>query len=302
MSESEQHNANNVLVVRRKLPLRDRVAASRSIVLLLFTALVIGALGGMTAVALGVPLGALEWPMITVMMGLAMAVIVGAAAVSVAAASTARINKKRKKLLGLQKKLMEEPAEDVCNDLHTLVQGYLDLKEFQVADHYSALLLKQSALAPEQRATKLAEIVTTIGCWASTPEYHEKPNYWLVWLFESRGQLTLTPNELQYNSKRISFVIDLADIRDISIAHHPRWLKPITLEYLVLTFLSDGQEHDIFLTPSFAQTDSISQVNSTIHSWVDIIKAAQQRRVGARAIERMRAQIPGVGSSSEQKV
>jgi hypothetical protein len=301
MPESEP-NATNVLVVRRKLSLRDRAAASQSIILLILACLLFGALGGAAAIALGVPLGALHWPLLVVMMALACSVIVALGAVTLLAAGTARINKKRKKLLALQKQLTAQASEDVCSDLQTLVQGYLELKEYQVADHYSALLLQQSALAPEKRATKIAELVTRVGCWASSPEYHRKPNYWLVWLFEARGQLTLTANELQFESKRISFSVDLADLREVTIEHHPRWLKPAKLEYIALTFLCEGQEHQIYLTPSFAQSDSVTHINDSVRNWLEIIKAAQQRRVGARAIEKMRAQIPGVGSSSQQKV
>lgn len=298
----DEHNAENGLVVRRKLSLRERASSSRGLLLLGGVALAVGFVAGFVAVCVGIPLGALHsMPMMT-LIALFIGAVFGLGLVGIVAAGAAIGTSKRRNLMELQNRLAEQGSQDLCTDLQTLVNGYLELKEFEVADHYSTLLLKQSALPQEQRSAKLTEPVTTIGCWASTPEYHHKPNYWLVWLFEARGRLTITAKQLQFASKRITLDIDLADIRSIEIAHHPRWLKPRTMNYLTVSFLSDGTEQCIHLTPSYSEFDGITEVNRTVGAWSDLVKAAQQRRIAARAIEKMRAQIPGVGSSSEQKV
>lgn len=298
----DEHNAENGLVVRRKLSLRDRAASSRGLLLLGGGALAVGFIAGFVAVSVGIPLGALQSMPVMTLLAIFVGALFGLVLVGIVAAGTAIGTGKRRKLMELQKRLSEQGSQDLCTDLQTLVNGYLELKEFQVADHYSSLLLKQSALPQEQRSTKLTEPVTTIGCWASTPEYHRKPNYWLVWLFEARGSLTITAKQLQFASKRITLDIDLADIRSVDIEHHPRWLKPRTMSYLLISFLNDGTEQCIHLTPSYSEFDGITEINRNVELWSELIKAAQQRRIGARAIEKMRAQIPGVGSSSEQKV
>lgn len=296
MPETED-NAVNGLVVRSKLPLSERLRDSSAIWMFVLLCFILGAVAGFVSVRLH-----LGYSLVAMFGYFCVGVAMAAASVVALSGATKLAAKKRIKLTELQEKLAESGSDDICRDLDVLIKGHMALKEFDVADHFSNKLLELSALPVEQRTPKLLDVMQTTQCWVSTPLYHKKLNYYLLWLFESRGTLTMTGKRLRYKSKRIGFDIDLADLRDVSIGHHPRWMKPIPFKYLILTFVDEGREQKVFVTPSLSQADTIWEANKLTDRWHQKLLQARERRVGARAIEKMRSNLPGLGSESEQTV
>lgn len=292
-------NAINGLVVRQRLSLSERLRDSKTIFVCLGAIFAFSFCVGLYASIFGIPVAFSSFGFFGCF---TFGLLIGLAAVFALSGTNKMLSKKKRALLELQKKMLREPSEDLCRDLDTLVKGYLKQKNYAVADFYSNKLLQQSALAPSERANRLRDVMLSIGAWVSTPKYHKKPNYYLVWLFESRGMLTMTSSRLQYTSKRISFDIDLADVREISVRHHSRWLKPIPFRYLAIKFVDDGMEQCLYVTPSHSQAETIFETNAAVEEWHQYILVARDQRIGSRAIERMKAQVPGVESSSEQSV
>jgi hypothetical protein len=114
---------------------------------------------------------------------------------------------------------------------------------------------------------KLADWVVTTECWASTDKYQKGWNYKLVWLFETRGVLTLSPNLLHFQSKKFSFSCVPSSLLSIEIKRHPLWLKPIPFRYISLTINESGVRHVFNLTPSFGQTDTVFDCNRLVDVW-----------------------------------
>jgi hypothetical protein len=297
---SSEDNANNGLVVRHETPFRDRFASSGAIIKLVAAWIVLGLVCGVGMVFVARPFAMLFGPLGAFIAMFCVSMAMGVAGIMALEGGSKKLRKKRRKLMELQKRLTQESTKDLCADLQTLVQGYLELKEYQLADFYSNKLLQQSAFPPDERATKLNESMYSTKCWVSTPEYHKSGYYWLLSLYESHGSLVITPDRMEYKSKRITFEVDLADIREVTIEHHPRWLKPIVLKYMVVKFHANGTEQTIYVTPGTAETDTVFEVNRLIDQWHELIRVARERRTAVRTIEKMKAQIPGVGS--EQKV
>jgi hypothetical protein len=183
-------------------------------------------------------------------------------------------NRGSMKLSAIEQRLRDGTSTDVWQDLQTLVDGNLKLKRLQVADFYSHRLFELS-----HGATKLSDVMLSTECWANTKEYQKSLKYWIFWIFQSRGTLCLSSKSLQYTSKKISFEIPLDDIIKLSLATHPRWLKPIPLNYIVVHCLLDGQPSEVYLTPSKSQADNIWQVNDMIKTWFAHISKAKEDQI-----------------------
>lgn len=286
------------LIVRKRLSLAERLRDSKPIVMFMLFFMVLGMIGGLFGGGIFGHVALLHSPLIAFFTMFFVGLCIGVGAVVAASGAGKLLAKKKSKLIELQRKLIEETTDDICRDLEILVKGYLALKRFDVADFYSTLSLQQSVLPAEQRANKLTDWILSVDCWASTPAYHKSPNYYLLWLFESRGIFTLTAREMRFGSKRISFGADLADIRDIKLQQHPRWMKPIPLRYIVVTFLDEGIEHTIHLSPSTSQADTIFEVNKQVDEWYHLLLTGRERRIATRTLEKMRAQCPSVPNVS----
>lgn len=215
-------------------------------------------------------------------------------------AASKLLSRRKRELIQLQNKLVNEPTDDICRDLQKIVSSCLALKHFEGAEFYSQKLLQQSALDPAERLDCLAESVLTLDCWVSKPGYHKKANYYLVWLFESSGTVAISGSRLRYVSKQISVDIDLADIREVSVGSHSRWLKPIPTSYIVLKFTECGVEQTVFLTPKTSNFDTIFDINAAVEVWLPRLRRACEGRIAMRAMNRLREQVPGLESSNEQ--
>jgi hypothetical protein len=169
-------------------------------------------------------------------------------------------------ILAIEDRLISGDARWQMQDLEKLVYGYLKLKRLEAADYYSKKLLELSKSGGTE-IMKLTDWMVTTECWVSTDAYHKGWNYKLVWLFETRGVLTMSPAGLDFQSKKLSFKCAPANIASVEIKRHPLWLKPFPFRYISLTISESGVRHVFNLTPSFAQTDTVFDCNRLVDVW-----------------------------------
>lgn len=267
---SSEDNTPTGLVVRHKLSLRQKLAAMEhrtSIGMsLLFAAVLLGG-----TVLLGTTAGAV----------FCLVMLVGFFVLEFWLPHLAA--EKRAKLIAMQLKMANGQTHDLIADTQRLIQGYLAIKEFATAEHFSAVLLKQSSLPAEQRDSKLNELMASSDCWLNIGKV--RPFHG----FDARGILTLTNRNLSFESLSLSFSVDLADMQ-VETAHHEWWQRHIgDVTYLVVKFADSGQERVMYLSPS----ESASE-------WCELIKSSKHKRGITRVIETMRAQIADVETNTGQ--
>ncbi|MBX9719914.1 MAG: hypothetical protein K2X81_00840, partial [Candidatus Obscuribacterales bacterium] len=98
-------------------------------------------------------------------------------------------------IVAVEDRIISGDTKTQMEDLEKLVAGYLKLKRMEAADYYSKKLLDLSKSGGQQ-VMKLSDWLVTTECWVSSDAYQKGWNYKMVWLFETRGVLTLTPTKL----------------------------------------------------------------------------------------------------------
>ena len=177
-------------------------------------------------------------------------------------------------ILAVEDRVIAGNSKTQMEDLEKLVSGYLKLKRMEAADYYSKQLLELSKSGGTE-VMKLSDWMVTSECWVSSDEYQRGWNYKLVWLFETRGVLTLSPHKLDFQSKKFHFTCDpTTDIVSIEIKRHPLWLKPIPFRYISVTISENGVKHTFNLTPSFGQTDTVFDCNKLVDKWYERLQNA----------------------------
>lgn len=169
-------------------------------------------------------------------------------------------------ILAAEDRVISGNSKTQLQDLEKLVFGYLKLKRLEAADYYSKKLLELSKSGGTE-IMKLTDWVVTSECWVSTQAYQRSWSYKLIWLFETRGILTLSPSKLDFQSKNISFCCTPANIASVELKRHPLWLKPIPFRYISLTIDEQGIRHIFNLTPSFGHTDTVFDCNRLVDVW-----------------------------------
>lgn len=169
-------------------------------------------------------------------------------------------------ILAVEDRIISGNSKTQMEDLEKLVAGYLKLKRMEAADYYSKQLLEVSKTGG-MGIIKLNDWMVTTECWVSTKEYNRGWKYKLVWLFETRGVLTMSPSKLDFQSKKLNFTCSPANILSLEIKRHPLWLKPIPFRYISITIDEHGMHHTFYLTPSFGQTDTVWDCNRMVDVW-----------------------------------
>lgn len=191
--------------------------------------------------------------------------------------SRTMLNGNQKKIKELENRLRSGSPE-VVTDLDALITEHLKSGRPQVAEFYSKQLLTLCENSHHQDVI-IPDLMISTRAWVSHPNYHKTFNYFAVWMFESSGLLCLTKDHLEYESTRLSFRVDLKDIVDIGVDHHPRWMKPYPLRFIKITF----HERDFntvstfYVTPFTVHTDTVWDINKNVAEWYnDLTKALQK--------------------------
>lgn len=278
---NELTSQGDALVHYKKVPLLARLTEGKTVIMWMFFVVAIMLLGSV--------FGAFAGPFIfhTIGMGFVFPVCyLGGIGVGIGAVFLVR--SADRKLFGAMKagiSAMEdrfiEGSPMTREDLEKLVAGSLKLKRMSAADIYSKRLLALSMLPPDADGTiptvpKKADWIVTTECWAATEKYHKGLNYKLVWLYETRGVLTLSPDSLGFESKKFSFQCHPSQIKSIKVNRHPLWMKPIPFKFISVTIDELGAEHTFNITPSFGQTDTVWDCNRMTETWVKRLEKARR--------------------------
>lgn len=187
------------------------------------------------------------------------------------------LNGNQKKIKQLEDRL-RAGSPDVVADLDALISEHLKSGRPQIAEYYSKQLLSLCENSHHQDVV-IPDLMISTKAWVSRPQYHKTFNYFAVWMFESSGLLCLTKDHLEYESTRMSFRVDLKDIVDIGVEHHPRWLKPYPLRFIKITFNErDFNTVSTFnVTPFTMHTDTVWDINRDVADWYNKLTIALQK-------------------------
>ncbi|MBX9666856.1 MAG: hypothetical protein K2X93_04520 [Candidatus Obscuribacterales bacterium] len=266
--------------ISKKPSLQQRLFEARPIVLFFLGCFVFGFLLPPLSLLLGTPLLFATGNYLLFILGMILLGGCGGLAVILAVRYISRgfLAGDRKRLKELETKISTGASSDVVTDLDKLITENLKMGRPQVAEYYSKQLLTLCERG-QQEGDQMPALMWSTPCWVSSPEYHKSFNYWVVWLFESRGLLCLTNEHLEYESSRISFRIALEDIVDIGIDRHPWWMKPYPLNYIKLSFKEFGETVCLYATPYTLQTDTVWDINKTVREWYNNLTKALQKVV-----------------------
>lgn len=178
-------------------------------------------------------------------------------------------------VLALEDRLIEGVSHTPREDIEKLITGLLKLKRLAAADLYSQRLLAITMSCPDG-LMKRSDWVVTTECWASTDKYHKGWKYKLVWLYETRGVLTLSPDSLDFQSKKFTLRFHPSMITKIEVKRHPLWLKPIPLKFISITIQEHDFQHVVNITPSFGQTDTVWDCNCYVDIWMKRLNKARR--------------------------
>lgn len=195
-------------------------------------------------------------------------------------------------ILAVENRIIAGDARTQMEDLEKLVAGYLKLKRLEAADFYSRKLLELSKTGGTG-IMKLSDWVVTSECWVSREDYHKSWNYKLVWLFETRGILSLSPDRIDFQSRKMNFSCSPANVVSLEIQRHPLWLKPVPFRYIKIVIDEMGQRHTFYLTPSFAQTDTVFDCNKLVDVWYERLKTITNKMSPAGAFPDWLKEIQG---------
>jgi hypothetical protein len=266
--------------VSKRPTLRQRFEDSKPVVLIGLAVFAIAFIVPTVAVFLGGPLWLLSsgnsflFTFSIFMIGMLTA---GTAVLSLRLFSRTMLNGNQKKIKELENRLRSGSPEVVA-DLDALITEHLKSGRPQVAEYYSKQLMSLCENSHQQDVI-IPDLMITTRSWVSRPEYHKSWNYFAVWMFESTGLLCLTKDHLEYESTRLSFRVDLKDIVDIGVDHHPRWMKPYPLRFIKITFNErDFNTVSTFnVTPFMVHTDTVWDINKNVAEWYnDLTKALQK--------------------------
>lgn len=168
-------------------------------------------------------------------------------------------------ILSVEDRIVSGNSPAQMDDLQKLVDGYLKLKRFEAADFYSKKLLELSK-SGGTAVLNLSDWVVTSDCWVSTEKYNKSLKY-MVWLFETRGVITLSADRLDFQSKKFHFSCNPSHVISVEKKRHPLWMKPFPLHYIKIVIDECGEKHTFNITPSFGHTDTVFDANRMVDVW-----------------------------------
>ena len=125
----------------------------------------------------------------------------------------------------------------------------------------------------------MAETIRTQECcYLSTPKHVRSFVGSFIYIYTAKGSLRLTDESLRFTSTKKSFQIPLTAITAIGTGHYSRIAKPIRLDYLSVTFQSDGRAETILLTPAESWVTPVWKTNRLVASWQALLEQTVPKR------------------------
>ncbi|HEV3384788.1 MAG TPA: hypothetical protein VG097_08225 [Gemmata sp.] len=114
-------------------------------------------------------------------------------------------------------------------------------------------------------------------CYFSTPEHVRSFVGRFLWIYTGKGSLNLTPETLICEVSNLVCEIPLRSIRGIEVGHYSRWAKPIKLNYIELTYMSQLLEKTVLFTPTHSWATPVWKTNALVESWTEWLEEAVER-------------------------
>jgi len=111
-------------------------------------------------------------------------------------------------------------------------------------------------------------------CTITTPEKLATAAEQFFHALRYKGQLLLDDRQLTFSGAGTHTIIPLAVIRDLSIGHYPRIMNPVGLDFISVTYDSDGQTKRLFFTPMEGWFGLPSHFNQFVADWFAAIRDA----------------------------
>ena len=126
-----------------------------------------------------------------------------------------------------------------------------------------------SSLKPESLQTYKSCI-----CYVSSPKHVR--SFWgrFIYIYEGKGTIQLTAQELIFSSPEESIRIPLSSIRDLHMGHYPRTAKPIRLDYISITYDEAGSLQTRLFTPGWSGFVPVWKTNPLVAEWFNAIQIA----------------------------
>ncbi|HEY9789216.1 MAG TPA: hypothetical protein V6D22_02375 [Candidatus Obscuribacterales bacterium] len=269
------------VLVRKRLSLQERLAEDKAPLLFFALILLMGGIFGFVSTPL--MLVSAHLGVMFFLLCFTLSLCMGVSALIVARAINRSCIRDNNEIEKLQDELAQGGSSDVVADLHRVIDMHRKQRHYGEAEFYSHRLL--AALADAAQGKAMPKVQST-DCWVNTPAYRQTSRYKFVWLFETRGRLMLTADTLSYWSRKVNFTIAIDDIASLTIGRHPWWQKPFPMNYLIVRFWLDGQQHEVHLSPGL-QTSTVWDVNKQVADWKRRIEEAIQAHPKAITAEKL---------------
>ncbi len=197
--------------------------------------------------------------------------------------------KKRRIMREVQDRVINNSSVSMIEDLNQLIDLHMAAKNIDAADIYSRQLCK----CVEKPDHVVDEWMIADFCNMATPEHIKSWFGQVVFIYKAQGPIYLSDKKLLFKPK-VKYVrnvqsveIPLEDITSIKKGSYSRWAKPIRLDYLEITYKSDGIEEGIIVTPMEFYSDTVWDSNKHVERWHQLIEQTRELRI--RKIEGDRA-------------
>lgn len=113
------------------------------------------------------------------------------------------------------------------------------------------------------------EVIIKDFCYYLTPEYAE--TFWgkYIWLYQGKGELSLSLSSLNFIGKTYSASIPLGNIKSIETKTFSRFAKPFGLAIIVVRYIDDGAENTIQFIPMKSPFKPTWETNKIIKKWIE---------------------------------
>jgi len=127
-----------------------------------------------------------------------------------------------------------------------------------------------SSSQPSQSENKRIEKIS--HCFASTPEYQQTFMARYIGISQAKGKLHLDEHSLSFHGGNHFFTIPLNEIQGLAKGHYAKTAKPVTLNFMEITYSRRNQQQTILLTPNPVGEVLPGNTNIFVDEWLSCIQ------------------------------
>lgn len=128
------------------------------------------------------------------------------------------------------------------------------------------------------------EIRSEPRCYLSSPEYIRTWRARLLTIAEARDRLTLTTEQLTFESPKITLRLPLEQITGVTLGEYPPAINP-GLRYVAVRFRDGEREQTVWFTPGAGRSKAFQwKTNQDVVSWFQTLRDAIGNRSGDEVV------------------